>query len=128
MQLPSEVKDAVVEEYLQGDKAIGITMEHTFSPGTLYRILHERGVSLRSQMVWVPDMRWLEFGSPKRCRHIGGFPKTHCPFLARFGLRRSNGVWAYCEEHMYGRRIRHGRVEVSVHPESPAAKEGRSSL
>ena len=76
------------------------------------------------QWVWVKDKRWRELGAPQRCRHIGGSPKTHCPNMTNFGLLRSNGVWAYCEEHMYGRRIREGVVEVRVHPDSPAAKRG----
>ena len=124
VQLPDQVKDAVVEEYLRGDKIDLIQMDHQFSPGSLYRILHEREIPLRTFMVWVPDRDWLMLGSPKRCRHIGGSPKTHCPNLSSWGFPRSNGVWAYCREHMYGRRIRNGIVEMAVHPESPSAQRG----
>ena len=74
--------------------------------------------------IWVKDTRWQKLDEPKRCRRIGGSPKTHCPNMANYGLRRSNGVWAYCEEHMYGRRIRDGIVEIAVHPDSPVAKRG----
>jgi len=75
-------------------------------------------------MVWVKDTYWRKLDEPKRCRFIGGHPKTHCPNNADFGLLRSNGIWAYCEEHMYGRRIRGGLVELEVHDDSPAAKRG----
>jgi len=44
--------------------------------------------------------------------------------MANYGLLRSNGIWAYCEEHMYGRRIRDGIVEIEVRDDSPAAKRG----
>jgi len=41
-----EIKDAVVRDYLRGDKGIVIQMEHKVSASTMYRILHERGVKL----------------------------------------------------------------------------------
>lgn len=75
-------------------------------------------------MVWIQDKEWKKLTEPKSCRHIGGSPRTHCPNMADFGVPRSNVVWAYCEEHMYGRRIRDGIVETEVHPDSPAAKRG----
>lgn len=124
VQLPAQVKDDVVEEYLRGDKTELIQADHQFSPGSLYRILHEREIPLRSFVVWVRDRKWQRLGREQRCRFIGGSPKTHCPNLTSFGFPRSNGVWAYCREHMYGRRIRNGIVEMAVHPESPAAQQG----
>ena len=45
--LTEKVRDAVVRDYLQGDKAIIILMEHKISPGEMYRILHARQVKLR---------------------------------------------------------------------------------
>ena len=75
-------------------------------------------------MVWVKDTSWRKLDEPKQCRSIGGHPKTHCPNKANFGLLRSNGIWAYCEEHMYGRRIRDGIVEYEVRDDSPAAQAG----
>lgn len=42
-----EVKDAVVRDYLRGDKSIVIQMEYDISPGVLYRILSHRAVKLR---------------------------------------------------------------------------------
>ena len=47
--LPEEIKDAVVRDYLRGDKAIVIQLEYKISPGPMYRILHEREVPLRSE-------------------------------------------------------------------------------
>ena len=47
--LPEEIKDAVARDYLRGDKAIVIQLEYKISPGTMYRILHEREVPLRSE-------------------------------------------------------------------------------
>ncbi len=75
-------------------------------------------------MAWVKDTYWRKLDAPKRCRRIDGSPRTHCPNMADYGLVRSNGLWAYCEEHMYGRRIRDGIVELEVHDDSPAAKRG----
>ena len=42
-----EVKDAVVRDYLRGDKAILIQMEYDISAGVMYRILKQRCVKLR---------------------------------------------------------------------------------
>ena len=42
-----EVKDAVVRDYLRGDKSILIQMEYDISPGVMYRILKQRSVKLR---------------------------------------------------------------------------------
>jgi len=75
-------------------------------------------------MVWVTDTSWRKLDELTQCRFFGGHPKTRCPNNADFGLLRSNGIWAYCEEHMYGRRIRAGLVEYEVQDDSPAAKRG----
>ncbi|MBA7680484.1 hypothetical protein ES703_88800 [subsurface metagenome] len=45
--LTEKVRDAVVRDYLQGDKTIVIQMEYKISPGEMYRVLHSRHVSLR---------------------------------------------------------------------------------
>ncbi|KKN06950.1 hypothetical protein LCGC14_1072050 [marine sediment metagenome] len=45
--LTGEMKDAVVRDYLRGDKVILIQMEHKISPAVMYRILDSRQVSLR---------------------------------------------------------------------------------
>lgn len=42
------MKDAVVRDYLRGDKTIIIQMEYKISPGEIYRVLHARQVNLRS--------------------------------------------------------------------------------
>ena len=46
----SEVKDAVVWDYLRGGKATAIQLEHKIGPGVMYRILHTRNVKLRSKI------------------------------------------------------------------------------
>ena len=43
-----EVKDAVVRDYLRGDKTIVIQMSYDISPGVMYRILKMRGLKLRT--------------------------------------------------------------------------------
>ena len=75
-------------------------------------------------MAWVKDTSWIKLDEPKRCRRIAGSPRTHCPNMAHYGFLRSNGIWAYCEDHMYDRRIRDGIVEIEVNDDSLAAKRG----
>lgn len=75
-------------------------------------------------MAWVRDTHWVKLDTPQRCRRIDGHSRTHCPNMAEYALLRSNGPWAYCEEHMYGRRIRDGIVEFEVRDGSPAAMRG----
>lgn len=43
-----EVKDAVVRDYLRGDKVAAIQLEHKIGQGVMYRILHTRNVKLRN--------------------------------------------------------------------------------
>lgn len=76
------------------------------------------------QRVWVKDRQWEKLQMPKICRFYGGYPRYRCHNKAEFALRRSNGLWAYCLEHMYGRRIRDGIVELEVAADSPTAKRG----
>lgn len=75
-------------------------------------------------MAWVRDTHWVKLDTPKRCRRIGGYPRIHCPNMAEYAFLRSNGPWAYCEEHMYGRRIHGDIVEYEVPDDSPAAERG----
>lgn len=42
-----EVKDAIVRDYLRGDKPAVIQLVHKVGPAVMYRILHTRGVKLR---------------------------------------------------------------------------------
>ena len=42
-----EVKDAVVRDYLRGDKPKAIQLKHTIAGAVMYRILHSRNVKLR---------------------------------------------------------------------------------
>ena len=48
--LPDEVKDGVVRDYLAGDKTVVIQFEYKIKPGTMYRILHDRNVTLRRRI------------------------------------------------------------------------------
>ncbi len=64
--------------------------------------------------IWIPDEDWVELPSPKRCRSIDGTPRKHCPNWGNYALKRSNGYWAYCPDHMYGRRIIEGIVHIQI--------------
>ena len=65
--------------------------------------------------VWVADPDWvlLQEGSTAKCRYtIAKYRICRAPGVAQ--LQRGDQWWAYCGEHLYGRRIRNGHVEVSV--------------
>lgn len=47
--LNPEVKDAIVRDYLRGDKTAVIQAECKIGPATMYRILHKRNVKLRRE-------------------------------------------------------------------------------
>ena len=80
-------------------------------------------VFAEGERVWVEDKRWQKLVKPMRCRHMGEHHVV-CSNMASYAFPRTNGLWAYCEEHMYGDRIRDNIVESPVHPDSPAAKRG----
>ncbi len=64
--------------------------------------------------MWVRDVRW-RLGSQKRCRWVVGTPYARCQNQAVAELIRGRGGWwAYCGEHLYGRRIANGQVEWEV--------------
>lgn len=44
------VKDAIVRDYLRGDKPTAILLEYKIGKGVLYRILHKRNVNLMSSV------------------------------------------------------------------------------
>lgn len=84
------------------------------------------------EFVWVPDhadddglgaWRVLEPDAGKLCRRCR---KPAVAELNRGMYVRDRGKvaawWAYCARHLYGRRIREGRVEIEVHPDSARAK------
>ena len=70
---------------------------------------------------WVPDPSWTV---------LSATTNTKCRFMARVGgrnvrcehqavaqfLRNSRKIgprwWAYCEQHLYGRRLRNGLIET----------------
>jgi hypothetical protein len=75
--------------------------------------------------VWVPDRLWTtepEIIDGRLCRMKVGRASCRRPAVA--ALARSNGWWCYCAEHLYGRRIENGVVEVEVAAQSPAAERG----
>ena len=59
---------------------------------------------------------WVIASPGHRCEHQSGFglKATRCGRPAVAGLKRSRKtkrVWYYCEQHLYGRRIKNSRVE-----------------
>lgn len=63
---------------------------------------------------WLPDDAWAVGGDGRTCRML------HCGKPAVAKLKRSRRTarlgrhwtwWHYCEDHLYGRRIREGVVE-----------------
>ncbi len=85
------------------------------------------------EWVWVPDGQWrlLGAGDTWRCRRrCGAFAVAQ---LLRSRVHRVPGGlatrspqwWAYCVDHLYGRRIANGQVEVEVHPNSLMAQWAR---
>lgn len=77
------------------------------------------------EFVWVEDGDWrlLPVASTKKCRMVR-CPNRGVAELLRSWGRTPGRWWAYCPDHMYGRRIHCGRVEIQVHPDSDAAKSG----
>jgi len=77
---------------------------------------------------WIPQhslpngSRWQLLPEPNRfygCRHTTGPGKAQCrePSIARLNRRTYNGKdrwWHYCEQHLYGQRIRDGILETRV--------------
>ena len=75
------------------------------------------GLEARGLIEWVTDPDWSMVPAlvqDKRCRHGGGFHNKACGRPAVAALKRSRGRrpswWAYCEEHLYGRRLVDGVV------------------
>ena len=94
-----------------------------FCPITRKEIIMSDKTPQGQDIVWVQDKRWQKFNKPMRCRHMGE-KYIVCLNMTNWALKRSNGYWAYCEEHMYVQRIRDNVVEFPVHSDSPAAKRG----
>ena len=51
MELTAEKESQIIEAYKRGTKTIVIQSEHGLSPGTLYRFLHRKGLTLRTAPV-----------------------------------------------------------------------------
>jgi hypothetical protein len=75
-------------------------------------------------MVWVPDRQWRTPSHYSRCRMLG------CTAPPVADLRRGHKGhrprwWAYCADHLYGRRVGpSGEVLTQVCADSPAAERG----
>jgi hypothetical protein len=78
-------------------------------------------------VVWVPDTSW-RLVSDKRCRMRGcGADAVAELNRRRYNLNRHclvDSWWAYCPDHLYGRRIVDGVVQIDVDADSPAAQRG----
>jgi hypothetical protein len=72
-------------------------------------------------MVWVEDRSWRTPSQYTRCRMQGC---SQPPVADFFRTGRRSSWWAYCADHLFGRKIEGGKVLHGVHPESDAAKRG----
>lgn len=57
---------------------------------------------------WRPDTQWRCPSEYGRCRRIG------CQRAPVADFKRAYRWWAYCDWHLYGRRIRDGVVEIPI--------------
>ena len=68
------------------------------------------------ERIWVPDEEWMALSSETtvRCRMTEGKTHIRCPNTAVAQFRRGYRLiswWAYCADHLYGRRFNNGVVE-----------------
>ena len=82
---------------------------------------------------WFPDPRWFVVHEEHICRSRGcGRPAVAMFYRERF-TRRPSGIeryrWYCCDraDHMYGRRIRDGRVEAPYLIGSPAWEQMKAT-
>lgn len=77
------------------------------------------------EMVWVEDRRWDTPSLYQKCRR-GSW--CHNPPVADLKRRRSHGWawWAYCADHLYGRKLINGKVMIQVRLGSRSALRGYS--
>lgn len=89
----------------------------------------ERTIPQGYHLEWRPDPAWRSVSGRVLCRRLGGLnPANHrvaCQneAIAEF-QRGSRGWWAYCADHLYGRRIRNGVVEHRVLVEDEIGRLG----
>ena len=70
------------------------------------------------------DWRALPPGSTARCRYAAPTRGYRCPNVAVAELRRGRKQvrwWAYCADHLYGRRVEGGKVLLAVRSDCSAA-------
>lgn len=85
------------------------------------------------EYIWVPDRDWILLGDFTHAQCRSGARKR-CPNRAVAALKRASSRaycgyiwWNYCGDHLYGRRIENGRVEVHAWKGSPYAKQQEAS-
>ena len=114
--LTKNVKDAVVRDYLRGDKTIVIQMEYEISPGEMYRVLHSRQVSLRKAPVKTP---------PKQ-------PAAEEQLKFALGLLRDDVIKAFTQDLATGRdlqrELKYGISEYDVYIEALCERNDLKSI
>ena len=120
--LTENMKDAVVRDYIRGDKAIVIQMEHKISPGVMYRILQARHVKLRQVR------KALEPLSPRpKCRRCG---RDYDPGLRKDGqpLRNEPFCWicgGWATDYRVGREVYNKDGSKAMRNEGEPWRPGR---
>ncbi len=80
------------------------------------------------ELVWVEDREWRVPSRHLKCRWGGRWSSCPNPPVADLERRTypagDSQWWAYCGEHLFGRRLRDGKVELAVRRDSPAAQRG----
>ena len=83
--------------------------------------------NMTTERIWIEDRNWRLLGkdSVSHCR-MKGCHELAVAEVARHHSRAIAGFtwWAYCSEHLYGRHIVDGKVEVAVVPDSPFGQRG----
>jgi hypothetical protein len=76
--------------------------------------------------VWVPDLGWrvLGAGETKRCRQPSCSLPACAEMMRRSYARKKAYLYAYCEDHLYGRRLENNTILTQVASDSPAAERG----
>lgn len=77
-----------------------------------------------SDRVWVPDTTFIVDNSGEKCRDRKCAKKPVARFRRGVVGRQGSGWWWCCEDHLYGRRLNNGVVEIQVAASSPAALRG----
>ena len=63
------------------------------------------------EKLWEPDPAWTIGGNGKKCRQPRCGKDAVATLMRAHGFGSEGRPWAYCGDHLYGRRIRNGVVE-----------------